>query len=188
MNMETSRLTRVSLAVAITMLIVHVASAHVRTVFDKSTNFTLYTTFMWITEPKTHDPLLRRRIVDDVNTAMAAGGLILTASDADLAIAAHAATYEHRTLNSFYHGVGGGWLWDGDFGSAAAVADTYEAGTLVIDIFDSRTKAAIWRGASSKTLSDDRRQNADSVNKAVVEMFRNFPTRSQKSKWWPALR
>lgn len=63
----------------------------------------------------------------------------------------------------------------GGFGSATTTEQTYEVGTLVIDIFDARTKEAVWRGTSSKTLSGNPQKNAAYLNKAVVKMFENFP-------------
>ena len=137
-------------------------------------------TFMWIKEPKTTNPLMRQRIVDDVNSALTAKGLKLVTSDADLCIAAHAATQEERTLNTFYDGFGGGWRWrGGGFGSATTTVNTYEVGTLVVDMFDAKTKEAIWRGTSSKTLSGNPEKNAENLNKAVVKMFKDFPPSSR---------
>jgi len=45
----------------------------------------------------------------------------------------------------------------------------------VVDIFDCRTKEAVWRGTSSKTLSGNPEKNAQHLNEAIRKMFRNFP-------------
>ncbi len=168
---------RISLGFALTMMLVANAAfaQKVTTDYNKSANFAPSKTFMWIKEPKTTNPLVRQRVIDDVNSALAAKGLQLVTSDADLCIAAHAATKQERTLNTFYDGFGGGWRWRGGFGNATTTVDTYEVGTLVVDIFDARTKEAIWRGASSKTLSGNPQKNAANLNKAVVKMFKDFP-------------
>jgi hypothetical protein len=171
------KMTRISLGFALmTMVVASAAFAqNVKTDYDKGTNFAPYKTFMWIKEPKTTDPLTKQRVIDDVNSALAARGLRLVTSNADLCVAAHAATKEERTLNTFYNGFGGGWRWGGGFGNATTTVDTYEVGTLVVDIFDAKTKDAIWRGTSSKTLSGNPQKNAENLNKAVVKMFKNFP-------------
>ena len=127
----------------------HVAQ-DVRTDHDRKANFAQYKTFMWIKEPKTTDPLMRQRVIEDVNAALAGRGLQLVTSNADLCIAAHAATKEERSLATFYSGFGGGWRWGGGFGSATTTVNTYEIGTLVVDIFDARSKEAIWRGTSPR--------------------------------------
>ena len=176
------RISRISVGLALMMAVANIAFAQkVTTDFNKSADFTPYKTFMWIKEPKTTNPLVRQHVIDDVNAALAAKGLQLVTSNADLCIAAHAATQQERTLNTFYDGFGGGWRWGGGFGSATTTTSTYEVGTLVVDIFDAKTKEAIWRGTSSKTLSDNPQKNAETLNKAVEKMFKDFPPPTKKA-------
>jgi hypothetical protein len=158
------------------MLLTDVTSAQkVTTDFTKGTDFAQYKTYMWIKEPAATNPLTSRRILDDVNAALTAKGLKLVTADADLAVASHAATQQKRTLETFYDGFGGGWRWRGSFGSSTTMANTFAVGTLVVDIFDARTQTAVWRGTSTKTLSDKPQKNAESLNKAIATMFKNFP-------------
>jgi len=151
----------------------------VTTDYPKDVDFSRYKTFMWIKQPKTADPLMQRRIVDDVSAALTAKGLTPAASDADLAIAAHTATREERSLDTFYNGFGGGWRWGGGFGSATTRVNRYEVGSLVVDIFDGRTKEALWRGTATKMISDDPEKNIKSLNKALASMFKAFPPQSR---------
>jgi hypothetical protein len=153
----------------------------VKTDYNKGTDFTQYKTFMWIKEPQTTNPLMKQRVIEDVNAALTGKGLQLVTDNADLCVAAHAATKQNKTLNTFYNGFGGGWRWGGGFGSATTTVDTYTVGTLVVDIFDSKTKDAIWRGTSSKTLSGDPAKNAGNLNKAVEKMFKDFPPSGKKT-------
>ena len=175
---------RISLGFGLMMLLAtSVLAQKVTTDYAKDADFGQYKTFMWIMEPKPTDPLMRQRIIDDVNAALTAKGLTLVTAGADMGIAAHAATQTQRTLDTFYDGFGGGWRWrgGGGFGSATTRVNNYQVGTLVIDIFDAKTKEAIWRGTSSKTLSDNPEKNAESLNKAITNMFKVFPPHSQKS-------
>ena len=172
------RLTALGLGFVAAMAIGNAAFAQdVKTDYNTTTDFSQYKTFSWIKEPQTSNPLTRQRVIDDVNAALKAKGLQLVTSDADVCIAAHAATKEQQTLDTFYDGFGGGWgwRWGGGFGMATTTVETYEIGTLVVDIFDSRTKEAIWRGTASKTLSGNPQKNAASLNRAVEKMFKNFP-------------
>jgi hypothetical protein len=170
------QLSRVSVGVGVAMLVASSAFAQkVTTDYAKDANFGQYKTYMWIMEPKPTNPLMRQRIIDDVNAALAAKGLKLVTADADVAVAAHAATQKARTLQTFYDGFGGGWRWGGGFGSATTSVNTYEVGTLVVDLFDSKTKEPLWRGTATKTLSDNPEKNAESLNKAVDKMFKEYP-------------
>ena len=153
----------------------------VTTDYSKTADFAQYKTFMWIKEPKTSDPLVRQRIINDVNAALAAKGLQLVTSNADMCVAAHNATKEERSLNTFYNGFGGGWRWGGGFGSATTTVNTYEVGTLVVDLFDCRTKDAVWRGTATKTLSGNPEKNTENLNKAVEDMFKKFPPAAKKA-------
>ncbi len=133
--MQISRVPQLALVFALMMMTDNPTFAQrVKTDFDRNTDFTQFTTFMWIKEPSTTNPLTRHRIVDCINRALAVRGLTLVTSDADLAIAAHAAT-EERARDTFYNGGGwrgGGWSWFGGFDPDTA------KGTLVGDA-DGRT-------------------------------------------------
>lgn len=176
------RLVRMSLCLVLMMAMASAALAQkVTTDYNKGEDFSKYKTFTWIKAPKTTDPLMQQRVIDDVNSALAARGLKLVAGEADLCIAAHAATKEERTLNTFYDGFGGGWRWGGRFGDATTTVNSYEVGTLVVDIFDAQTKEAIWRGTSTKTLSENPQKNAESLNKAILKMFEKFPPETSRT-------
>ena len=70
-------------------------------------------------------------------------------------------THNQQTLNTFYDGFGGGWRWRGfgGLGEATTTTETYKVGTLVVDLFDAKTKQLIWRGDSSDTLSNNSSKN-----------------------------
>jgi Domain of unknown function (DUF4136) len=173
------QLSRISLGFGLAMLLAHAAVAQkVTTDYTKGTDFGRYKTYMWIKQPETTNPLTSQRIIDDVNAALKSKGLTLVANDADLAVAAHAATEKQHTLDTFYDGFGGGWRWGGRFGSATTTVNTFSVGTLVVDVFDGRTKDALWRGTSTKTLSTNPEKNAESLNKAIAKMFKDFPPSS----------
>jgi hypothetical protein len=177
--MRFSRLSRVFLSGALTLTMASAALAQkVTTDYDKAANFSQYKTFSWIKEPNTTNPLMRQRVIEEINAALAAKGLQLVSSGGDIAIASHAATKEQHTLNTFYDGFGGGWGWrrfGGGFGSATTMVSTYQVGTLVVDMFDGKSKEAIWRGTATKTLSDNPEKNSKSLHEAIAKMFKKFP-------------
>ena len=169
---------RIVLSLGLVMLTAAVALAQrVTTDYNHSADFATYKTFMWIKEPNTNNPLMQQRIVDGVNAALTGRGLQLATENADMGIAAHCATREERTLDTFYDGIGGGWRWrwGGGFRSATTTVTIYEVGTLVIDVFDAMTKDPLWRGTASKTVSENPQTNTETLNRAVEKMFRNFP-------------
>src|ERR1700719_5063467 len=132
-----------------------VSAQQVKTDYDRSANFSQYKTYSW-EHVKTKDALDVDRIKAAVNAALAAKGWTLVDSGGDVSIVAMEITRNQQTLNTFYDGLGGGWGWrrfgGGGFGEATTTTGTYKVGTVVVDVFDTKTKQLIWRGSESDTL------------------------------------
>jgi hypothetical protein len=161
------------------ILLSGMASAQqVKTDYDRAANFAQYKTYSW-EQVKTKDPLDVDRIKKAVNAALAAKGWTQVDSGGDVSLVAMEITRDQQTLNTFYDGIGGGWGWrrfgGGGFGEATTTTDTYKVGTVVVDIFDTKTKQLIWRGNASDTLSNNSAKNIKNLDKGVDKMFKHFP-------------
>jgi hypothetical protein len=152
-----------------------------KTDYDHNTNFGQYKTYSW-EKVQTKDPLMVDRIKDAVNSALTAKGLTQVDSGGDISIVAMEMTKNQQTLNTFYDGFGGGWRWGGfgGFGDATTTTETYQVGTLVVDLFDAKAKNLIWRGSSSDTLSTNPDKNTKNLDKGVQKMFAHFPPEPKK--------
>src|SRR5580658_3334876 len=149
----------------------------VKTDFDRSTDFSQYKTYSW-EKVHTQNPLWVDRIKAAVNSALEAKGWTEVDSGGSVSIVGMEMTRSHQTLDTYYDGFGGGWRWRGwgnQFGEATTTTNTYEVGTLVVDLFDSRTKRLMWRGSASDTLSDKSEKNIRNLDKGVNKMFDSFP-------------
>jgi len=153
----------------------------VKTDYDRSADFGKYKTFSW-EHVKTQDALDVDRIKSAVNAALTAKGWAQVDSGGDISIMAIQMTHDQQTLNTFYDGFGGGWGWRrfggggfGGFGDATTTTDTYQVGTVVVDLFDTKTKQLLWRGTTSDTLSNNSNKNIENLNKGVEKMFKKFP-------------
>jgi hypothetical protein len=150
----------------------------VKTDYDHSANFGQYKTYSW-EKVQTKDPLLVDRIKDAVNGALTAKGWTQVESGGDVSIVTMEITKNQQMLNTFYDGFGGGWRWGG-FGDATTTTETYKVGTLVVDLFDAKTKNLIWRGSSSDTLSNNADKNTKNLDKGVKKMFAHFPPEAKR--------
>jgi len=153
------------------------SAQQVKTDYDHNANFGQYKTFSWA-KVQTKDPLLVERIESAVNTDLAAKGWTLVPSGGDVEVFAVETTQDQQTLDTFYSGFGGGRRWrgfGGGFDDATTTVETYQVGTLVIDLFDAKTKQLIWRSSSSDTLSDNANKNTKNLDKGVSRMFKDFP-------------
>jgi Domain of unknown function (DUF4136) len=166
------------------ILFVSTSSAQqVKTDYDRNANFAQYKTYTW-EQVKTKDQLDVDRIKSAVNATLTAKGWTQVASGGDVSIIALEITQNQQTLNTFYDGLGGGWGWrrfgGGGFGDATTTTETYQVGTLVVDLFDTKTKQLVWRGSSSDTLSTNSNKNIKNLDKGVEKMFKKFPPGSSK--------
>jgi hypothetical protein len=159
------------------------SAQQVKTDYDRNANFGQYKTYSW-EQVKTKDALDVDRIKTAVNAALSAKGWTMVDSGGDVSVIAMEMTHNQQTLNTFYDGFGGGWGWrrfgGGGFGEATTTTETYKVGTVVVDLFDTKTKQLIWRGTSSDTLSNNSDKNIKNLDKGVEKMFKHFPPGSPK--------
>jgi len=174
---------KIAASIALTVVLTTTSFAqHVKTDYDHSANFGQYQTYSW-EKVQTKDLLLVDRIKAAVNSTLAAKGWTLVPSGGDVEVFAIETTRTQQTLDTFYSGFGGGRRWGGfggGFGDATTTVESYKVGTLVIDLFDAKTKKLIWRGSSSDTLSDNADKNTKNLDKGVNKMFQHFPPAPEK--------
>jgi len=178
--MKLVRYTTVSMMLLLVALGTALAQ-HVQTDFDHKANFTQYKTYSW-QEIKPADSLWDARIKDAVDAQLAAKGWTQVQSGGDVAIVAIKTTQTQRTLQTFYDGFGGGWRWRGfgGMGESTTTEQDYKEGTLVVDLYDAKTKQLVWRGSVEDTVSDKAEKNEKNLDKAVAKMFKDFPPGSAK--------
>ena len=56
----------------------------------------------------------------------------------------------------------------------------YRVGTLVVDMFDAKTKNLVFRGTAEDEISDNAEKNAKKLEKASAKMFKTFPPSAKK--------
>jgi Domain of unknown function (DUF4136) len=154
----------------------------VKTDFDHQANFSQYKTYCW-QEIKPANSLWDARIKNAVDAQLTAKGWTQVDSGGDVSIVAIKTTQTQKSLQTFYDGMGGGWRWRGfgGMGEATTTEQDYKEGTLVVDMYDAKTKQLIWRSSAEDTLSNKAEKNEKNLDKGVVKMFKKFPPSSAKS-------
>ena len=156
-----------------TLLVTTLAfSREVRVDYDHHANFERYRTYSWA-KVETPDSLWDERVKEAVDKALQTKGWQQVPDGGDVSVVAVGTTNEKRTLRTFYDGFDG-WMWGG-FGDATTYEDTYQVGTLIVDMFDTRTKKLIWRGTASDVVSSKPDKNIKELEKSVDKMFEHFP-------------
>ena len=166
------------IAITISLSIISFAQ-DIKSDYDRNANFSQYKTFSF-EKIQTKDQLWVDRIASAVSAALTAKGLTQVSSGGDISIVAVEMTKEQQTLNTFYDNYGGGWgwRWGGGFGDSTTTTDTYRVGTLVVDLFDAKSKKLLWRGSESDALSDKSSKNIKNLDKGVEKLFKEFPPKA----------
>ncbi|MGH8427277.1 MAG: DUF4136 domain-containing protein [Gammaproteobacteria bacterium] len=189
------------LAVLLVPLILAACASSSPTVTTESapgTDFSQYCSFTWGAKPKAKNPLAAQRIVADINAQLQARGWTESANG-DVTLVAHVATNQELTMQTFYTGTTyAGWGWQRYGGypyrgypyhgagvskvSSRTTMTTYDVGTLVLDMFDTKTKQAIWHGTVTHTLPSSAGDGYGKLDEGIVKMFAKFPPGSAAGK------
>jgi hypothetical protein len=170
-------------AAALTLIGSVAFAQDVKVDFDKDANFTGIKTFALKIGTSWDNPLSEKRVTAEIEKALTEKGWT-TASDAtaDAIVVLHGATDVKKDLNTFYSGGYGGYGWRGMGGmsSSSTTVSEYTVGTLVVDIFDAKSKELLFRGTASDEISDKAEKNEKKLAKASDKMFKDFPPGSGK--------
>lgn len=143
---------------------------------DPAADFSRVRSYSWVARPDGGTPLMQQRIVDGIDSRLQAKGWKL-AANGDIHVSAHVSASEKENLNSYYTRVG--YLGWGGFGPPApnspAPADTFEVGTLVVDMVNAQSKRSAWRGTASGTVQEDPAKMNALLQAALDKMFAGFP-------------
>ncbi len=162
---------------SIALLAAVAAWASITTDYDHSVSFANFKTYSW-GKVETANSLWDERVKSAVDSALTAKGWNQVASGGDVIVNAFGKTKSEHTIDTFYDGFGGGgWRWRGfgGFGESTTTVDTYQVGTLVVDMFDPNSKNLIWRGVASDTLSGSPEKNTKKLDGEVHKLFEHFP-------------
>jgi hypothetical protein len=137
---------------------------------DPAAPFATFKTYAWTAGTPASNPFAEEQIHAAVNAQLAEKGMTESASAPDVIVATHVATHEKQEVVANGFGFGPWW----GYGPAATV-ETYVKGTLIVDLYDARTKKMVWRGVATTTVSDKPSKNTEKIDKAVEHMFEKYP-------------
>jgi hypothetical protein len=139
---------------------------------DPAAPFATYKTYAWTAGTPAANALSEQRLHAAVDAKLAAEGLAMNTTAPDLIVSTHVSTKDKQELiaNGFGYGP---WGFGGGFGGATV--ETFVEGTLVVNLYDAKTKKMVWRGLATATASDKPTKNTEKMNKALDKMFEKYP-------------
>jgi hypothetical protein len=153
--------------------------------YDKAANFSPLKTFSIKLGTPWGNQIGEKRVMDAVTQALTGKGWkLVPEGQADAQVLVHGASRTKKDLNTFYSGMGGygyrGWGAMGGTGTATTTVTEYQVGTLVVDVFDAKSKSLMWRGIAQDEVSDSADKNIEKIGKATDALFKDFPPGSKK--------
>lgn len=145
------------------------AQQQIQSDYDRQTNFSQYKTYSW-QQVNAPDSTWESRIQGDVDAQLSAKGWTRVDHGGDAVLCATATNGEAAAMEHFYGGGGPGWRWRG---WNAPVS--FDQGTVLIDIFDGKTQALIWRGFAAESMSSKDEKDVGKIDKVAEKLFKKFP-------------
>ena len=173
----------IAIAGALLLPVVLVAQS-VNRDWDKKYDFSTVKTFSMKIGTSWGNQLSERKVITDMAEALTEKGWKQVESDAaaNVHVVIHGATEVKKSLNTFYSGYGGyGYHgWGGGMGSGTTTVSEWVVGTLVVDMFDAKSKNLVFRGTASDELNKDPKKNEKKIDKAAQKLFKDFPQKDKK--------
>ncbi len=179
MRILINRLTVLGLTV-LTINVMACSSMEIATDYSESTDFDQFSTFKYVDSDQnlaaTYN-LQHQRVVEAVRQEMVSEGYSEVTTDPDVFVTYFAGIDKQVVLHStgMAHGRGGGWHRNSMMATSTTTSQTIHTGTLVIDIWDARSDALVWRGQVSDVLTGNPDKTADSIKRGVDNVFKKYP-------------
>lgn len=151
--------------------------------YDKGVNFSTFKTFSFEPKSGARNPYVNKMIIAAVERELTARGLTKVDTDSDLSVTYLAASGFDLQVASvpFYHVVNP--AYSGVVGGSTATMWDVTTGTLVIDLFETKTTRIIFRGTAKDVLqrapSNDAAADAKivekQINKGINKIFKKYP-------------
>jgi len=174
---------RAVLTASILMLPTLALAQDVKVDYDKAFSFPSVKTYSIRIGTEWGNDLSQRRVLGEFDSEIASKGWKkVSDAEADIHVILHGATSTKRNASTFYSGMGGyGYRgFGGGMATAQTVVNEYTVGTLVVDMFDAKTKNLVFRGTAEDEISDNPEKNAKRLEKAATKVFKNFPPVAKK--------
>lgn len=164
--------------------------------YDKSVDFSKFTTYSYHGWAKDSDKILspfdKERIETAFKNEFDKRGLKFEKEGGELVVALYIVTQQKTeqvanttSLGGYsgwgyggYYGYGPGWGWGAPgMGTSVTTVNNidYTVGTLVCDVFDASEKKLIWEGIGKGTVDDNPATREKGISKAVTEIMAQYP-------------
>jgi hypothetical protein len=162
--------------------------------YEPQTDFSRYKSFDWIAvsqekagESSWGSPFVVKRVHAAVERFLIQNGH-LKSSDGkhDFLVNVHLTVIKMVEVDYSWEG-GPGYRYFGDSVFETVITE-YDEGTLIIDFLDAGTQRLFWRGTGTRRInhSSSPQKSADTINRWVSEILKQYPPKAKVSRQTPA--
>jgi hypothetical protein len=155
--------------------------------FDKEVDFSKYKTYTFLGWQDDVDQLMndfdKKRIRDAFKEQMDMRELEMVESGADMTLSLYLVIDQKTSVTgytNYYGGAGmgyrrGGMGWGMGHSTTNYTENDYLEGTMVLDVFDGKSKDQIWQAVGVGTVTEKPEKREKSIPKSVKKLMKKFP-------------
>jgi len=171
--------------------------AQVKSDYDQSVDFSKFKTYSFAGWEKNSGKVLnnmdKERIYNDLKAEFAARGMQYVKSGGDAVITLYAVFKQKSTITAYTNytgsmnfspgwgwGMGAGWVNDMGTSNTTYNENDYKQGTLVIDMYDAKTKKMVWQGVITAVGKKNTKGIDEQYKRLIHKVMDKYPVRPQK--------
>lgn len=166
--------------------------------YDNTVDFSKYKTYTYYGWAENSDKILtgfdKERIETSFEDEFAKREWTINQTNGDATVSLYVVVNEKTSYSSYTdhynNGMYGGMYASrfgyryGSMGMGASNTTTtqtdYLEGTLIVDVFDAKTKKHIWQGIGKKTINEDKSKRDERIKAGVAKIMKAFPVQPKK--------
>jgi hypothetical protein len=160
--------------------------------YDKNADFSKYKTIEFLGWQNDIDQVLnefdQKRVREAFKTEFESRNLKKDDDNPDMTFSLYLVVTEKTSVTgytNYYGGYGrgyrrGGWGWGGGHSTTNYTEDDYLEGTMVLDVYDAKSKNLIWQAVGTGTVQEKPEKREKSIPKSVKKMMKKFPIKPVK--------
>jgi hypothetical protein len=178
--------------VAVVLLVLAAAPVMAQKVYvdyDTTADFGSFKTFAWVdtdtTSLKADYPEVDGMIKNNITYYLVKAGLKEDAENPDVKVTYHtsSSTKTQTMFATFGYDYGTGWTWGPYWGPMVAsgtMSTDFKKGMLVIDVWNPRTREAVFRGTAVKSIGDNPLKTIKKIDRSIDKIVEAFRTMRAK--------
>ena len=173
-------------AIILFVFAISCSSVTVITDQDKTVDFSVYKTYNFLGWQQNSDQLMnefdKKRLQDAFIKEFENRGMQLVKENGDMAVSLFIVVDQKTTTTAYtdYYGGYGGYHryrygWGYGYATTTYSENDYLEGTLVMDVFDGKTRDQIWQGVAKSTINENPDKREKSIPQKVSILMKKFP-------------